>query len=123
MGYIFSGCFAVIATVSSLDAAGETDRQWILPWVTCIVSEVSEREQAEILTPRLVASDLRCPLGENANIGWCGAGVKLLKVQAELVAADPRAGQLLHLFRRRYSQNWKRVIARDKPYRLVFSAS
>ena len=41
----------------------------------------------------------------------------------ELVAADPRAGQLLHLYRRRHSQSWESVIARGEPYRLVFSAS
>lgn len=42
---------------------------------------------------------------------------------AELVAADPRAGGLLHLYARRHAANWQRVITAGTPYRLVFSAS
>ena len=41
----------------------------------------------------------------------------------DLVAADPRAGQLLDLYRRRHSRNWENVMARDEPYRLMFRAS
>ena len=174
-----------VAKTEVFDAAGETARQWILPWITYTVSEISEREQAEIIAPRLADSDLRFPLVVKPNIGCRGAGVKLLKAQAELeaclasypaaaelqfqqlsqweaeagifyvrfpgekrgritslalkytpfvtgdgqrtlgelVAADPRAGQLLHLYRRRHSQSWESVIARGEPYRPVFSAS
>jgi len=42
---------------------------------------------------------------------------------AQLVAADPRAGELLHLYQQRHEVNWNSVIAADLPYRLVFSAS
>lgn len=40
-----------------------------------------------------------------------------------LVAADPRAGQLLHLYRSRHEANWQRVLAPAEPYRLIFAAS
>ena len=42
---------------------------------------------------------------------------------SELVAADPRAGALLHLYRVRHAQRWDEVIAQGEPFRLVFSAS
>lgn len=42
---------------------------------------------------------------------------------AELVAADPRAGELLHLYRERHKASWELVIPAGEPYRLVFSAS
>ena len=41
----------------------------------------------------------------------------------ELVAADPRAGELVHLYRDRHSERWDEVIAQGQPFRLVFSAS
>lgn len=41
----------------------------------------------------------------------------------QLVAADPRAGALLHLYAQRHRANWQQVIAAGSPYRLVFSAS
>ena len=41
----------------------------------------------------------------------------------ELVAADPRAGALLHLYRLRHAQRWEEVIGEGEPFRLVFSAS
>lgn len=41
----------------------------------------------------------------------------------ELIAADPRAGKLLHLYRSRHAANWDRVIPAAEPFRLVFSAS
>ncbi len=42
---------------------------------------------------------------------------------AELIAADPRAGELLHLYRDRHEHNWSNIIARGEPYRLIFAAS
>ena len=42
---------------------------------------------------------------------------------AELVAADPRAGQLQHLYKERHAESWSTVISEGDPYRLVFSAS
>lgn len=42
---------------------------------------------------------------------------------SKLVAEDPRAGELLHLYRSRHADRWDDVIAKDEPYRLVFSAS
>ncbi|MEQ8955627.1 MAG: D-alanine--D-alanine ligase [Gammaproteobacteria bacterium] len=41
----------------------------------------------------------------------------------ELVRADPRAGELLHLYFERHGDRWDEVIAAGEPYRLVFSAS
>ena len=42
---------------------------------------------------------------------------------AELLAADPRAGQLQHLYRERHRQVLDTVLPAGEPYRLVFSAS
>jgi hypothetical protein len=42
---------------------------------------------------------------------------------AQLVASDPRAGELLHLYKERHAQAWDSVLADGEPYRLVFSAS
>ncbi|MCH2355545.1 MAG: hypothetical protein MK319_02550 [Pseudomonadales bacterium] len=41
----------------------------------------------------------------------------------ELVAAEPRAGELLHLYRNRHGDKWQSVIAAGEPYRLIFAAS
>ncbi len=49
-----------------------------------------------------------------------GDGARTL---AELVAADPRAGELPHLYEQRNAEHWHRVIADGEPYRLLFSAS
>jgi hypothetical protein len=42
---------------------------------------------------------------------------------AELIAADPRARDLQHLYAERHRDNWQQVIAAGQAYRLVFSAS
>ncbi len=42
---------------------------------------------------------------------------------AELLARDPRAGRLQHLYRGRHESHWDKVIRQGQPYRLVFSAS
>jgi hypothetical protein len=42
---------------------------------------------------------------------------------AQLVAQDPRAGQLQHLYAQRHAARWQEVIPAGQPYRLVFSAS
>ncbi len=49
-----------------------------------------------------------------------GDGVSTL---GELVAGDPRAGRLEHLYRARHAQLWDSVLAAGEPFRLVFSAS
>ena len=49
-----------------------------------------------------------------------GDGVSRLSA---LVAADPRAGALIHLYRERHASRWDDVIAEGEPFRLVFSAS
>ncbi len=49
-----------------------------------------------------------------------GDGARTL---AELVAADPRAGGLPHLYQERNAAHWHAVIPAGSPYRLVFSAS
>ncbi len=41
----------------------------------------------------------------------------------ELIARDPRAGELEHLYQRRHAEQMDRVIPDGQPYRLVFSAS
>lgn len=41
----------------------------------------------------------------------------------ELVASDPRAGELQHLYSERHREQWEKIIAKGEPYRLVFSAS
>ena len=41
----------------------------------------------------------------------------------ELVAAESRAGELLHLYRDRHVDKWQSVIAAGEPYRLIFAAS
>ncbi|WP_246109317.1 D-alanine--D-alanine ligase [Reinekea thalattae] len=45
------------------------------------------------------------------------------KTLGELIESDQRAGQLIHLYQSRHQQHWNQVIAKDQPYRLVFSAS
>lgn len=42
---------------------------------------------------------------------------------AELISADPRAGELLHLYKARHADQWHNIIPSEQPYRLVFSAS
>jgi len=42
---------------------------------------------------------------------------------SELVAADPRAGKLQHLYQERHADSWSMIIDEGHPYRLVFSAS
>ena len=49
-----------------------------------------------------------------------GDGTRTL---AELVAADPRAGGVPHLYRERNAEHWHEVIPAGSPWRLVFSAS
>ncbi|MXZ32630.1 MAG: hypothetical protein F4Z20_04465 [Gammaproteobacteria bacterium] len=49
-----------------------------------------------------------------------GDGVHTL---AELVAADPRAGGVPHLYEERNAEHWHKVIPAGNPWRLVFSAS
>jgi hypothetical protein len=41
----------------------------------------------------------------------------------ELIEHDPRASQLLHLYQTRHQEMWNSVVEKDKPYKLVFSAS
>lgn len=41
----------------------------------------------------------------------------------ELIATDPRAGELQHLYSERHQENWDEVIAADEPFRLIFAAS
>ncbi len=41
----------------------------------------------------------------------------------ELVASDPRAGSLQHLYAERHKQHWHTVVPEGEPFRLVFSAS
>lgn len=42
---------------------------------------------------------------------------------AELIAADPRAGSLQHLYNERHKHQWDKVVPEGHPYRLAFAAS
>jgi len=42
---------------------------------------------------------------------------------AQLVARDPRAGKLQHLYQDRHAHSWNTVIEADQPFRLIFAAS
>jgi hypothetical protein len=46
-----------------------------------------------------------------------------LSTLAELVAKDPRASALQHLYKQRHLAHWNRVLIEGEPFRLVFSAS
>ena len=76
-----------VAKTAAFYSAGKTVIQWILPWIIYTVSGISEREQAEVLMPSRVASELRFIWVVKPDIGCRGAGVKLLKAQAELEAS------------------------------------
>ncbi len=52
--------------------------------------------------------------------GVVGNGVATL---GELVAADPRAGGLQHLYQQRHKAQWNSVLQAGEKFRLVFSAS
>ena len=167
------------------DLAGETARQWILPWILFEVDGQSIEYQCQNAKKALVEAGLEFPVVGKPNIGCRGAGVKLLnddtelqdylcgfpvggciqfqklsqwdaeagvfyvrdpekgqgevtsltlkytpyvvgdgeKQLSELVAQDPRAGDLLHLYRARHAARWNDVIPEGELYRLVFSAS
>ncbi|HJN96917.1 MAG TPA: D-alanine--D-alanine ligase [Gammaproteobacteria bacterium] len=49
-----------------------------------------------------------------------GDGVSTL---AELVAQDPRAGELLHLYRNRHNDKWHEPVPEGEIFRLIFAAS
>ena len=86
-----------MAKTAAFCAARKTVIQWILPWITCTVSGISEREQAEILMSSRVASELRILKVVKHNIGCRCAGAKLLKAQAELeacLASNPAGAEL-----------------------------
>jgi len=167
------------------DLAGDTARQWILPWILFEVDGQALEHQCEKAKQALSVAGLEFPVVGKPDIGCRGAGVRLLKDEAELldylqgfpvggciqfqklsewdaeagvfyvrdpekargeitsltlkytpyvigdgqrqlgelVAADSRAGELLHLYRSRHAARWHDVIAKGEPYRLVFSAS
>lgn len=167
------------------DLAGDTARQWILPWILFDVDEQPLELQCQRAKQAISVAGLGFPVVGKPNIGCRGAGVRLLsddgelqdylqgfpvggciqfqklsqwdaeagvfyvrdpekergevtsltlkytpfvvgdgqRKLSELVAEDPRAGELLHLYRSRHSARWGDVIAKGEPYRLVFSAS
>ncbi len=167
------------------DLAGDTARQWILPWILFEVDGQAIRRQFEMANKALTSAGLEYPLVGKPNMGCRGVGVRLLADEAELqdylqgfpvggciqfqklsqwdaeagvfyvrdpekaqgevisltlkytpyvvgdgqrqlgelVAADLRAGELLHLYRSRHVARWHDVIPRGEPYRLVFAAS
>ena len=167
------------------DLAGDTARQWILPWMLFEVDGRPVELQCQDAKEALTVAGLKFPVVGKPNIGCRGAGVRLLNDDAELqdylrgfpeggciqfqklsqwdaeagvfyvrdpekargevtsltlkytpyvvgdgqsrlselVAQDPRAGELLHLYRSRHAARWGDVIAKGELYRLVFSAS
>ncbi|NKB32298.1 MAG: D-alanine--D-alanine ligase [Pseudomonadales bacterium] len=174
-----------VAKSAVFDAAGSEARQWILPWCVYEVSAENNAQQTQAVLNLLKKHNLNLPIVGKPNIGCRGAGVKLLKDEAELssyltefpvsgsiqfqqlskwdpeagvfyvrypqtnagvitsltlkytpyvvgdgrrtlaelVAEDPRAGELQHLYRERHQQQWQQIIPEGEPYRLVFSAS
>lgn len=174
-----------VAKSAVFDVAGETARQWILPWMLYEVSAEDATVQTKAVLQLLDQQGFTLPIVGKPNVGCRGAGVKLLEdskavlnyisefpclgvVQfqqlsqweaeagvfyvkhpdaeagivtsltlkytpyvvgngretlAQLVASDPRAGELLHLYKERHAQVWDSVLADGEPYRLVFSAS
>lgn len=174
-----------VAKSAVFDAAGETARQWILPWMLYQVTDDSLAIQKDQLLRQMKTEGFSLPIVGKPNIGCRGAGVKLLADEAavenyigefprggviqfqklsqweaeagvfyvkhpdadagevtsltlkytpyvvgdghstlgELVASDPRAGELLHLYAERHAHVWDTVLANKEPYRLVFSAS
>lgn len=174
-----------VAKSAVFDVAGETARQWILPWMLYEVSAEDATVQTKAVLQLLDQQGFTLPIVGKPDVGCRGAGVKLLEdskavlnyisefpclgvVQfqqlsqweaeagvfyvkhpdaeagivtsltlkytpyvvgngretlAQLVASDPRAGELLHLYKERHAQVWDSVLADGEPYRLVFSAS
>lgn len=168
-----------------LSVAGESGRQWILPWTVYTVTDHDIELQLPAVRQLLASAGLALPLVAKPDVGCRGAGVKLLqtgqqlraclqaypesaRIQfqklsdfeaeagvfyvrhpdapngaitsltlkytpfvvgdgnstlAQLVAQDPRAGQLQHLYAQRHAARWQEVIPAGQPYRLVFSAS
>lgn len=167
------------------DLAGDTARQWILPWILFEVDGQTLEYQCEKAKEALNVAGLEFPVVGKPNMGCRGVGVRLLADEAELqdylqgfpvggciqfqklsqwdaeagvfyvrdpekargeitsltlkytpfvvgdgekqlgelVAEDPRAGELLHLYRSRHVARWHDVIPKGEPYRLVFAAS
>lgn len=174
-----------VAKSKVFDVAGDTARQWILPWTLYEVTGQELATQNCAVLKQLKEGGFTLPIVGKPNIGCRGAGVKLLKdsaavtayindfpkggviqfqqlsqweaeagvfyvkhpdsskgavtsltlkytpyivgngrnTLAELVAIDPRAGDLLHLYKERHKQAWDRILADGEPYQLVFSAS
>ncbi len=174
-----------VAKSKVFEVAGDSARQWILPWWVYPVSSTDLSAQLRAIATGLQEHGLQYPLVAKPNIGCRGAGVKLLqgstdleayvrafpaggaiqfqalakfepeagvfyvrypgqshgeitsltlkytpyvvgdgrRTLAELVAADPRAGTLLHLYQKRHAQSWQQVVATGEAVRLVFSAS
>ncbi|MDD9894966.1 MAG: D-alanine--D-alanine ligase [Gammaproteobacteria bacterium] len=174
-----------VAKTAVFDAAGSDARKWILPWCVYRVTDIPLQRQSQSVLELLKRNNLVLPIVGKPNIGCRGAGVKLLKNEAELesylsnfpaagsiqfqqlsewdaeagvfyvrypntdggeitsltlkytpyvigdgksslaqlIAADPRAGELQYLYAERHKQQWYEVIPEGRPYRLVFSAS
>ena len=174
-----------VSKAAVFDLAGDTARQWILPWILFEVDGRPIEQQCQMAQQALTAAGLEFPVVGKPNMGCRGVGVRLLandaelqdymkgfpeggciqfqklsqwdaeagvfyvrdpektrgevtsltlkytpfvvgdgsRQLAELVAQDPRAGELLHLYRSRHADRWHDVIAKGEPYRLIFAAS
>lgn len=174
-----------VSKAAVFDIAGDTARQWILPWILFEVDQQDIAQQSQRATAALQEAGLDFPVVAKPNMGCRGVGVRLLDDHAELkeylqdfpvggciqfqklsewdaeagvfyvrdpekpqgeitsltlkympyvvgdgqsklgelIAKDPRAGALEHLYRDRHADRWDDVIAEGEPLRLVFAAS
>jgi hypothetical protein len=79
------------------DAAGQQARQWILPWIVYQVTTQDPATQTRAVQSLLKTADLALPIVAKPNVGCRGAGVKLLRSEADLqtyIASFPIAGAI-----------------------------
>lgn len=68
-----------VAKSAVFDAAGETARQWILPWMLYEVTAENPNVQNEKVLSLLSEQSFTLPIVGKPNVGCRGAGVKLLE--------------------------------------------
>lgn len=71
-----------VAKSAVFDAAGETARQWILPWLLYEVTVEASSVQNEAVVKLFEQQGFTLPIVGKPNVGCRGAGVKLLEDRA-----------------------------------------
>lgn len=74
-----------VAKSAVFDAAGETARQWILPWALYEVTAENLSVQNEAVLKLLEQKGFTLPIVGKPNVGCRGAGVKLLEDRAAVL--------------------------------------